>query len=270
MLVLASIVLSSSAWVSSPSCPPAFSMVNTSVGAISNSSQLSLCVSKATLVKGSNGSVNLVLGAPVSNAPRCLVYPNGLSLDLTFGLLSSGHVGCWSLYPPYQPAAIVNVGRPSQTKLQAVLKSFRPDIPRIFMKPENNVQIATNVLFSSSAKTQVNKTKLLTLPAEIRFKPIRYRWGISQGGESPKFSSLAKPTFKPTVVGDAKATLAVTYSIEYSFTGLTNWTRVRPDILSNASPFSFKIGGDKAPEKAKEPPRLVTKPCELGSKAWRC
>ena len=268
--MLTSIVLSSSAWVSSPSCPTAFSMVNTTVGAISNSSQLNVCASKATLTKGSNGSVNLVLGSQARNAPRCLVYPNGLSLDLTFGLLSSGHVGCWSLYPPYQAVAIVNVGRPSQTKLQSVLKSFRPDVPRIFIKPEKNVQIGTNVLFYSSAKTQIIKTKLLTLPAEIRFKPIRYRWGTSQGGELPKLSSLAKPTLKPTLVGDGKATLAVTYSIEYSFTGLTSWVRVRPDILVNANPLIFKVGGDEVPEVSKEPPRLVNKPCELGSKAWRC
>jgi hypothetical protein len=32
----------------------------------------------------------------------------------------------------------------------------------------------------------------------------------------------------------------------------------------------FKIGSENAPEKAKDPPRLVNKPCELGSKAWRC
>lgn len=268
--MLASIVLSSSAYLSTPSCPPSFSMVNTTVGAISNSAQLSVCVSKATLVKGSNGSVNIVLGSQASSAPRCLVYPNGLSLDLTFGLLSSGHVGCWSLYPPFQPVAIVNIGRPSQTKLQSELKSFRPDVPRTFMKPEKNIQIGTNVIFFSSAKTQVIKTKLLTLPAQIRFKPIRYRWGISQGGELSKLSSLAKPSFVPTLVGDAKATLSVTYSVEYSFTGLTSWVRVRPDILLNAGPLSFKVGGDKVPELAKEPPRLVNKPCELGSKAWRC
>ncbi len=270
MLVLASIVLSSSAWVASPSCPPAFSMLNTTVGAISNTAQLNVCVSKATLVKGSNGSVNLVLGAQVSNAPRCLVYPNGLSLDLTFGLLSSGHVGCWSLYPPYQSVGIVNVGRPSQTKLQSVLKTFRPDVPRIFMKPGKNVEVGTNVLFYSSARTQIIKTKLLTLPAEIRFKPLRFRWAMSQGGESPKLSSLAKPSLKTTVVGDGNTTLAATYSIEYSFTGLTNWVRVRPDILVNASPLSFKVGGDQDPEVSEEPPRLVNKPCELGSRAWRC
>ena len=268
--MLASIVLSSSAWVSSPGCPPAFSMVNTTVGAISNSSQLNVCVSKATLVKGSNGSVNLVLGSQISNAPRCLVYPNGLSLDLTFGLLSSGHVGCWSLYPPYQPVSIVNVGRPSQTKLQSVLKSFRPEVPRIFMKPDKNVLVGSNTLFYSSAKTQIIKTRLLTLPAEIRFKPVRYRWGFSQGGQVPKLSTLAKPSFVPTLVGDAKATLALTYSIEYTFAGLTNWVRVRPDILVNANPLNFMVGMDKPPEPSKEPPRLVNKPCELGSKAWRC
>lgn len=268
--MLASIVLSSSAWVASPSCPPAFNVLNTTIGAISNSSQMNVCVSKATLVKGANGSVNLVIGSQGSNAPKCLVYPNGLSLDLTFGLLSSGHVGCWSLYPPYQPVAIVNVGRPSQTKLQSVMKSFRPDTPRIFMKPEKNVLVGTNVLFSSSATTQIIKTKLLSLPAEIRFKPTRYRWAISQGGGMPQLSNLSKPSFAPTLSGDAKATLSVTYSLEYSFKGLTNWVRVRPDILMNASPMSFKVGGEKVPVPIKEPPRLVNKPCELGSKAWRC
>ena len=270
MLVLASILLSSTAWVSSPSCPPAFSMVNTSVGAISNSSQLNVCVSKATLVKGSNGSVNLVLGTQVSNAPKCLVYPNGLSLDLTFGLLSSGHLGCWSLYPPYQPVSIVNVGRPSQTKIQSVLKSFRPDVPRIFMKPEKSVQVGANALFYSSAQTQIIKTRMLTLPAEIRFKPVRYLWGLSQGGEMPKMSSLAKPYFKPTLVGDARATLSVNYSIEYSFPGLTSWTRVKPDILINAIPLSFKVLGERNPEQSKQPPRLVNEPCKVGSRAWRC
>jgi hypothetical protein len=138
------------------------------------------------------------------------------------------------------------------------------------MKPDKNVLVGSNTLFYSSAKTQIIKTRLLTLPAEIRFKPVRYRWGFSQGGQVPKLSTLAKPSFVPTLVGDAKATLALTYSIEYTFAGLTNWVRVRPDILVNANPLNFMVGTDKSPEPSKEPPRLVNKPCELGSKAWRC
>ena len=270
MLILATLLLSTTSWASAPSCPTAFSAVNTTLGAISDSSQLNLCVSKATLIKGSNGSVSLVVGSQVNNSPRCLVYPNGLSLDLTFGLISSGHVGCWSLYPPNQPVAIVNVGRPSQSRIYSALKSFRPQIPRISLKPSRGIEVGTKILASSSAKVETIKTKLLTLPAQIRFKPVRYSWQIRQVGQSV-FSSVS-PTFAftPNTGGDALATLNVWYSIEYSFTGLTSWTLVKPNILLAASPVAFQVGSPVNPEKSKDPPRLVNKPCLTGSTAWRC
>jgi hypothetical protein len=270
MLMLATVLLSSAGWATAPSCPAAFSSLNTTIGAISDSTQLNLCVSKAVLIKGSNGSVSLVLGSGSSSAPRCLVYPNGLSLDLTFGLLNTGHVGCWSLYPPNQPVSIVNVGKPSQSRIYSALKSFRPLTPMIFIKPSKNIKVGATIELSSSAKPQVLKTKLLGLPAQIRFRPVTYRWQISQGGSTPVSSALSKPSYIPKLKGDGVVDLAVTYSTEYSFTGLTSWTVVKPNILLNANPVRFSANSPDGPKIDKDPPRLVNKPCALGSTAWRC
>lgn len=270
MLILAGLLLSTASFASAPSCPAAFSVVNTTIGAISDSSQLNLCVSKASFIKGSNGTLSLVLGSSSNNSPRCLVYPNGLSLDLSYGLISSGHVGCWSLYPPNQAVAIVNIGKPSQPKLFSALKSFRPQAPRIFMKPTKNIEVGTKVVFSSSAKLETIKTKILSLPAQIRFKPVRYYWQIRQGGLAPIPNTAPSWTFTPSVKGDVQAALSVWYSIEYSFTGLTSWTAVKPNIGLAASPMSFQVGSPEVPSNPKDPPRLVNKPCLLGSTAWRC
>jgi hypothetical protein len=45
---------------------------------------------------------------------------------------------------------------------------------------------------------------------------------------------------------------------------------VQPNILLNASPNRFSVFSDEVPKRAKEPPRLVNKPCSSGSTAWRC
>jgi hypothetical protein len=244
--------------------------VNTTIGAISDSSLLNLCVSKASFIKGTNGSLSLVLGSSSNDAPKCLVYPNGLSLDLTYGLLTSGHVGCWSLYPPNQAVAIVNIGKPNQSKLNSALKSFRPQVPRILLKPSRNIEVGTKVSFSSSARSETIKTKILTLPAQIRFRPVRFSWQLSQGGLKPILSTTPTWAFTPAIVGEATVSLSVWYSIEYSFTGLNPWTQVKPNIGSAASPLSFPITSRSIPETPKDPPRLVNKPCVLGSSAWRC
>lgn len=270
MLLLASMVLASSTWASAPSCPTAFSSVNTTVGALSNSSQLTICASKAQFVKGSNGSLNLILGTQTNTAPQCLIYPNGLSFDLTNSLLTSGHVGCWSLYPPTQVVSIINIGKPSQVKLQTALKSFRPEVPKIFFRPNSNVDVGTKVLFSSSAKTQVITSKMLNLPAQIRFKPTKYKWSFDLGQNPIVISGLAKPTYVLNVAGRVRALLAVSYSVEYTFTGLSSWTQVKPDIIQNASPVNFSVSGIDKPATSKAPPRLVREPCTLGSLEWRC
>lgn len=270
MLLLASIALAYSSWAAAPSCPGAFSSLSTTVGAVTSSSQLTLCASQALLVRGSNGSLNLVVGSSGSNAPRCLVYPNGLSLDLTHSLLSSGHVGCWSLYPPSQTLAIVNVGKPSEVKLQSALKAYKPETPKIFYKPTKDIQVATRISFSTSAKLQTLKTTVMGLPAQIRFKPSRFKWSFLASGDKPKASVLSKPTYIPLVVGDTKVALTVSYSVEYSFTGVTLWRIVKPDIVLNAAPVTLRVSSAVAPETSKDPPKLVNSPCLLDSSDWRC
>jgi hypothetical protein len=184
-------------------------------------------------------------------------------------LLQSGHVGCWSLYPPTQPIAIVNVGKPSQTKLNAALKSFRPTIPRIFVKPSSGVLVGNNVQLSSSANLQLIKTKLLGLAAQIRFKPVSYKWQIVNGLAATSTSTLSQPSYEAKAAGNVQVSLAVSYSIEYLFSGLTSWTRVRPNIFTNASPVTFLVT-EKALPPISRIPRLVAKPCFPSLSAWGC
>jgi hypothetical protein len=269
MLLMASMILASSGWVSAPSCPAAFNSVNTTIGAITSSSELTVCASKALFIKGSTGSLSLVLGSGSNSSPACLVYPNGLNPDLTYNLLATGHVGCWSLYPPNQAITIVNIGKPSQTKLQAALKSFRPTTPKIFRKPNTAILVGTKVLFSTSASSEVIKTKMLNLAAQVRFIPIAYKWGFRSGTRQALTSKIAKPTFIPLQQGASLAELSVNYSVEYTFIGLTPWIRVTPNLLLNALPLNFVVGAI-TPNPSLEPPRLVQEPCSFGSTDWRC
>jgi len=269
MLLLALMVLASSAWATAPSCPAAFNSLNTTIGAITNSTELRLCASKALLVKGANGSLSLVLGSTANSAPSCLVYPNGLNLDLTYDLLSSGHVGCWSLYPPTQAITMVNIGKPNQAKLQAALKTFRPAIPRIFRKPNTSILVGTKISFSSSASRQLTKTKILNLPAQVRFIPIVYKWSFRLGAQQIPASKLPKPAIKPTQVGIMTVDLSVTYSVEYTFPGLVPWTQVTPNLVQNALPINFLVV-ENPPEILNQPPRLVQGPCSFMSIKWRC
>ena len=267
-MLLLTTLLVSGLWHQAPSCPPAFSFTNTTVGALSDSAELSLCVSNAVLVKGSNGSVSLAIGAPTATAPRCLVYPNGLSPDLMASLLQSGHVGCWSLYPPSQPIAIVNIGKPSQTKLSAALKSFRPTTPSIFVKPSSGILVGTGVQLSSSANLQLIKTKLLGLAAQIRFKPLNYKWQITDNGSSAS-ATISDPRYLADTAGKVQVNLAISYSVEYIFSGLNTWTRVRPNIISNATPVAFQVGQEVVPPKT-QIPRLVARPCIPKVLSWGC
>jgi hypothetical protein len=254
--------LAAAVYFSAPSCPPAFSFTNTTVGAISDSKTLSLCVSKAVLVPGTDGSVKLVLNSSAT-APKCLVYPNGLSPDLTFDLLNSGHTGCWSLYPPSQPVIIVNVGKPSQAKVTSELQSFRPVKPLILINPSQGIKLGERIAFSSSAKQEVLKCNLFRLPCRIRFTPISYSW-IIVGVKNKQ----AKPSINASQLGSQLVNLSVTYSLEYSFNGLTSWQRVMPNIVMNAAPRTFEVGRTTQPT-PRLAPRLVNSPCLFAS-SWGC
>lgn len=267
MPVLASLALLTG-WAMGTSCPGTFLTNNTTVGSITSSRALSLCVSHAQLISGTNGSLTLIIGGANSTAPRCLIYPNGLSPDLTFQLLQSGHVGCWSLYPPGQPVTIVNVGVPSATRIQSALKQFKPDTPRILVTARAPFAIGSVIPFSSIANTKLISTKLLSLPLQVRFKPVDYSWQLLP---SKRAFSSAKFIWKADILGQVQIGLKVSYSAEYLFSGITSWRRVQPNIIMNALPLTLQIRPlPEPPEQHREIPRLVSGPCKSGSVAWGC
>lgn len=255
-------------WVMGSNCPGALLATNTTVGAISNSASLSVCVSKSQLITGSNGSLTLVIGGGTTNAPRCLIYPNGLSPDLTLQLLQSGHVGCWSLYPPGQPITIVNLGIPPSSRIQSVLKTFQPDVPRILINAKDPFVTGDVIPISSTAALKFIQSKLLGLPLQVRFKPANYSWLVLPSKDlyiNPKIS------WRVRAAGLVQVNLTVAYTVEYEFPGITSWRRVQPNISINASPVTLVISEiPKVPQKDKEIPRLVGGPCQIGSLAWGC
>lgn len=267
MPVFASVALLTG-WALGSTCPVAFSSTSTTIGAITNSSALNLCVSKSQLISGSRGSVTLVIGGSNVSAAQCLVYPIGLSADLAYQLIASGHVGCWSLYPPGQSVTIVNIGIPTSARIQTALKQFRPDLQRILVSPKEPYSISNRISFSSTAITKQIKSTLLNLPLVIRFTPNSYYWQLAPAGDIYR---NAKPIFIPKNVGSVKANLRVGYSVNYSFTNLTPWRKVTPDIYLNSQPMTLTIGAlGELPESDTAVPRLVGGPCLDGSTAWGC
>ncbi len=243
-------------------CPAAFSSTSTTISALSNSQALSICVANSVLVHGVNGSLTLVVGS-TSSAPRCLVYPNGLSPDLTSSLLQSGHINCWSLYPPSQSISIVNIGKPSTSKIQSALKSFRPQVPVIFVSPNSGLVRGRTLTFSSSAQVESIRSTILNLPVVVRFTPKTYGWRIGS-----QVSSSPNPSYVIRDPGSLETDLVVGFGIEYEFPGLTSWSRVSPNIFMNAIPLRLQIGDTQPPSKVRQTPRLVLRPCSPGR--WGC
>jgi hypothetical protein len=261
-------ILTALVLISGLNCPGAFLTNTTTVGAITSSNTLSVCVSKSQLINGSDGSLILVIGGSATSAPKCLIYPNGLSPDLTMQLLQSGHVGCWSLYPPGQTVRIINVATPPTAKIQAALKDFKPDLPRILLTAKPPFAIGSVLPLSSSANSKNIKTKLLTLPLQVRFTPSTFSWQLLP---IKKSYSSAKIKWKADISGLLQVNLKVGFLVEYKFTGITTWRRVIPNIVMNALPVSARI--DQSPEppiQSSQIPRLVGGPCQVKSLAWGC
>jgi hypothetical protein len=260
MLFLATALIGGAAWLNEP-CPQSFSIANTTVSAISQSQQLSLCVAKAVLVKSLDGSLNLVLNS--SNAkPSCLVYPNGLSMDQSYNLLASGHVGCWSLYPPSQPITIVNLASSSVSKVNSEIKRFRPTVPVILYQPVRELKVGDYVSFRSSAKLENQRCRMLNLDCQVRFTPISHSWQI--GNTATK---LLEPKYQLNSPGSLVVTLNTTFKIEYYFPSLTPWRRTYPNIVISSVPVQLSVGAIAPPNKRS--PRLVDEPC-LSQLDWGC
>ena len=268
MPLLTTALLLSGAWLAAPACPVPLSSNRTTVGAITSSTALSVCVANPKLVEGINGSIILVVGSSAIPSPRCLIYPNGLSPDLTFALLDSGHIGCWSLYPPGQVVTIVNLSTPSLASIQAALKSFKPDVPRIVVKPGAQVSIGTSLSFTSTATAKLIKSSLLNLPLQVRFQPVTHYWKLSPLN---KIFASTTPVWRADRLGTIQLEHRVGYSVEYSFTGLTPWRTVKPNISMTANPVSLLVKQTQEPPgEVKRIPRLVGGPCVKGKDLWGC
>lgn len=262
MLTVTGLALLGGIWLS-PACPNSLQITNTTVGAISNSAELSLCVSRATLIRGADGDLKLVLNY-VQTTPSCLNYPNGLSPDLSYNLLAKGYRGCWSLYPPSHPVAIINIGSPSRHQISNALKSFKPIQPRILVRPNIHLQVGNRLNFSSTAKTHTVSCKILGLSCQVRFTPKNHNWQIGQIK-----SKVAKPSFLLNQSGWLSANLSVLFSVEYRFIGLSNWSAVKPGIISNAPTLRLHAGLIPTKPPTSRNPRLVDKPCG-NTPRWGC
>ena len=262
MFTLSGLTLLAGIWFSQ-GCPASLQVTDTSVGAISNSAELTLCVSRSTLIRGSDGKLKLVLNANQS-APTCLIYPNGLSPDLSYDLISKGYRGCWSLYPPSEPIAIVNVGKAPRIQLSSAFKSFKPSQPRILVSPTKNLLVGDTVLFSHNARSQVVSGVLLGLPAQVRFTPKTYLWQIGQ-----LKSKLAKQSYQLSVAGQITANLVVGFGLEYKFPGLSAWATVQPNIKLNAPTVQLNVTQVPVEPPRKRIPRLVDQPCGIAPR-WGC
>ena len=63
----------------------------------------------------------------------------------------------------------------------------------------------------------------------------------------------------------------VGYSVEYSFTGLTPWRTVKPNISMAAAPLSLLVKqNQEPPRELMRIPRLVGGPCVIGKDLWGC
>jgi len=261
MLTLSAIFLLGGLYQSG-GCPGNFQTTSQTVSAITNSTELLLCISKAVFVKGQDGKLNLVLNSS-SSSPKCLIYPNGLSPDLSAQLISSGHTGCWSLYPPSQVIAITNIGSPSRLAITKALAKFKPTAPRIMLYPKSGHQIGQTLALWSSSKVETQRCTLLGLACQIRFSPKTYRWVIDG-----KVATQPKQQLKLNEVGQMPIMLSVGFSVEYRFVDLTAWRSVKPNVTANAPSITVSVSGKERPS-PKRNPRLVDRPCS-GTARYGC
>jgi hypothetical protein len=162
----------------------------------------------------------------------------------------------------------VNVGIPSTAKIQSALKQFKPDTPRILVNAKAPFVLGSTIPFSSTAKLKQIQSKLLSLPLQVRFRPVDFSWQVLP---SKKVFGTAKIKWIADRVGLAQIGQRVSFSVEYLFTGITGWRRVQPNISVNALPVTVQISEKPEPPKqSKEIPRLVSGPCQVGIVAWGC
>jgi len=258
------------ALVAGLSCPKDFGVLDTTIGAFNTSSALNVCAAKAQ-VFSSGGKIVLVLGGSETR-PQCLVYPGGRTPDLA-SLLLSDHVGCFSLYPPSQPVAIVNLGSGASPKLSSAMAKFAPAMVRSFVSSPKTL-VGQKVSFSSNASATTLRATLLGLPIKARFEVASIIWRFEFSNASVVATSASKPSFVMRVAGQHAAKLQAGFSGSFQIVGNPVWHRVPGVILRTAAPIVFE--GLSATEPSEPPaakhrrPVLVARDCRVDPQAFGC
>ncbi len=242
-------------------------MLDTTIGAFNTSSTLNVCASKAE-VFSSGGKIVLVLGGAVDR-PRCLNYPGGRAPDLTT-LLLSNHVGCFSLYPPTQPVAVVNLGGISSPKLSTAMAIFAPALVRSFVSSPTTL-LGQKVSFSSTAISSSFRATLLGLPIKAHFELAATNWKFVFFDGVTTASAARYPGFTMNRLGAHLAKLQVSFAASFQIVGSAIWHNVAGVINRSAEPLPF-VGLEAAPPSKSQHrrPVLVARDCDKAMLAFGC
>lgn len=249
------------------SCPKDFGVLETTIGAFNTSSALNICASKAE-VFSSGGKIVLVLGGTLER-PRCLNYPGGRAPDLT-SLLLSDHVGCFSLYPPTQSVAVVNLGGIASPKLSSAMAKFAPALVRSFVSPPTTV-LGQRVAFSSTASSSLVRGTLLGLPIKAHFGLAATNWQFNFADGAVSTSSARYPSLVMNRVGAHTAKLQVGFASSFQILGSQIWHSVAGVISRSAQPLPF-YGIEALPpaKSSHRRPVLVARDCDKALSAYGC
>jgi len=242
-------------------------VLETTIGAFNTSSALNICASKAE-VFSSGGKIVLVLGGTLER-PRCLNYPGGRAPDLT-SLLLSDHVGCFSLYPPTQSVAVVNLGGIASPKLSSAMAKFAPALVRSFVSPPTTV-LGQKVAFSSTASSSLVRGTLLGLPIKAHFGLAATNWQFNFADGAVSTSNARYPSLVMNRVGAHTAILQVGFASSFQILGSQIWHNVAGVISRSAQPLSF-FGLEALPpaKSSHRRPVLVARDCDKALLAYGC
>ena len=246
-------------------------MLETTIGAFNTSSALNVCASKAE-VFSSGGKIVLVLGGAIDR-PQCLNYPGGRSPDLT-SLLLSDHIGCFSLYPPSQPVAVINLGSADSPKLSTAMAKFAPASVRSFVSAPFTA-VGQKVSFSSTARALLLRATLLGLPVKAHFALAATSWQFDFAGGSKTLSAAQSPSFVMTRVGAHIAKFEASFAASFQIVGSPAWHSVPGLIKKSAEPLSFSGVASLTPTVPPTPghhrrPVLVARDCDKALTEFGC
>jgi hypothetical protein len=134
------------------------------------------------------------------------------------------------------------------------IASFKPAAPTQGMEPDGWMVVGLPTNFYASAATHVVSGSLLGFPADVRFTPAGYHWDYgdgesrSSGAGGATWAAQRQPEFSETATshtyrsrGARTITLAVVYTAEYRFAGLS-WRGIRGTLAIATRPLTAVAG----------------------------